>query len=93
MLYVVAMKINITTPTSIKSINTKVKFTSTAIPKNKKSKIHSTLNTIYNYFPTTCLRKKSKVSLMMNILKLTTSPFLTKIKPVTRNSKKSHNLQ
>ena len=56
MVCIVTMKSHITTPTSIKPMTTEDIFTSSAIPTNKKSKIHSTLNTIHKYFPKTILK-------------------------------------
>ena len=50
------MKSPIITLTPTKLITTKEPFASTEIPTNKKFKIHSTLNTIYQYLPKTTLQ-------------------------------------
>ena len=70
MVYVVTIKPTIKNPTPIKSITTKETFNFTAIPTSKKSKIHSTLNTIHKYFPKTNLKNNKYYSKTTTLMKI-----------------------
>ena len=95
MVYVVTMKPNIITHTSIKSINTKETFTSTAFPTNKKSKFHFTLNTIYNFFLTTTPKNNkynsNTAALIKHIKQATTKKMNKMFKNKQKKFKKNSN--